>query len=341
MTGRAQEALDVAVLGLIAHAPGASACMTDEHRTIARSVAGLRRVDRADPLTIEHAMHIGSCAKSMTAAMAARAVEAGSVSWTEPVAPILGGPIDPALSEVTLVDLLSHRAGLPPLEEDEEIDRLPEFPGDGVAQRAALARHVLEAGPASPVGEFRYSNAGFAVATSAVERATGWRWEEEMAAMFDDLWMEAGIGWPPRDEAWGHAVEDGRLVPVDPEGDYQIEPWLAVAGDVHATPESMAIWLRQNLSGVGGGTSLLSADGWSRLHGLGDGVGLGWGRQEFRGRQVSVHSGSAGTFFTLMLIDHAARDGAAVLLNAATPEAQDAAVAVLRETVDRFGNGEA
>ena len=339
MIARAQETLDLAVLGLIEHAPGASACITDEHRTIARSVAGLRRVDLADPLTAEHAMHIGSCAKSMTAAMIARAVEAGSVSWTDPIADVLGGPIDSALSELTLVDLLAHRAGLPPLEEDEEVDRLPEFSGDGVAQRAALARHVLEAGPVGPVGEFRYSNAGFAVATSVVERATGWRWEDEMATMFDDLWMDAGVGWPSRDDAWGHVVEGDRLVPVDPDGGRQIEPWLAVAGDVHATAEAMAIWLRQNLSGTSDGTSMLSADSWSRLHGLDDGVGLGWGRQAFRGRPVSVHSGSAGTFFTLTLLDHDARLGVVVLLNASTPDAQDAAVAMLRETVDRFPVG--
>lgn len=332
-----QDMLDRAVLGLVEHAPGATACITDERHTVALTTSGLRRADRADPLTPAHAMHIGSCAKSMTATMVARAVDLGIVSWSEPALDHLPGEIDPAFARVSLVDLLSHRSGLPPLEDDTEIDRLPAFAGDAVDQRAGLTAHLLEAGPAGQVGEFRYSNAGFAVAVSVVERATGWRWEEEMPKMFDRLGMDAGIGWAPADHAWGHRLEGDRFAPIDPAGDYQIEPWLAVAGDVHATPESLGVWLRENLAGLDGGTSLLSARSWSRLHGLGgDGFGLGWGRQEFRGRPVSVHSGSAETFYTLMLIDHGSRLGIAICLNAATRGAQEAAIDVLREAVDHF-----
>ena len=31
-------------------------------------------------------------------------------------------------------------------------------------------------------------------------------------------------------------------------------------------------------------------------------AGLGWGRQEFMGHQISVHTGSAGTFFAIALL---------------------------------------
>lgn len=67
----------------------------------------------------------------MTATMVARAVDLGFVSWPEPALDNLPG----------------------------EIDRLPAFAGDAIDQRAGLTAHLLEAGPAGPVGEFRYSNA--------------------------------------------------------------------------------------------------------------------------------------------------------------------------------------
>lgn len=85
---------------------------------------GQRSVDGPDPVRAGDAWHIGSCSKAMTATVIARLVERGSLAWSttlDTLLPNLAEGMRPAYREVTLVDLLSHRAGLP---ENPPIERV-------------------------------------------------------------------------------------------------------------------------------------------------------------------------------------------------------------------------
>lgn len=315
--------------------PAISASLTDADETLGVSCVGLRKVGGVDDFRPTDPMHIGSCTKAMTAAFIGMAAEAGAIGWDQPVTELAPGRCDQGFQSVTLRQLCAHQAGLPPLEEDYQIAELPPLPGNPVEQRRALAEVLMEQGPVSPVGEHRYSNGGFAVATALVEAATGWEWEKHVLAMFSRLGMDAGIGWPRF--VWGHAGAD--LVPVDPDGEYQLEPWLRPAGDVHATAPAMALWLRENLAGLSGSpNTLLSPDSWKLLHSpVGDGPALGWGLQSLNGHRLSVHTGSADTFFTIAVIDHDRQIGINLNCNAYSGAAAGLLVGLLKEALAHFG----
>lgn len=311
--------------------PAISASLTDPDRTLAASCLGRRRADRDDRFELADPMHIGSCTKAMTVAIIAMAAEAGAIDWDQPITDLAPGRCDPGFERVTLKHVCAHQAGLPPLEEEHQIAELPPLDGDPAGQRYALADILLGQGPMSPVGEHRYSNGGFAVATSLVETTTGWVWEEQMSALFAHLGMDAGIGWP--ELVWGHTGEG--LAPVDPDGEYQLEPWLRPAGDVHASTGAMARWLRENLAGLSGsGQTLLSRDSWRLIHApVGDGPALGWGVQSLGGHRLSVHTGSADTFFSIAAIDHDRQVGINVNCNAYSEDAERLLVGFLEASL--------
>src|SRR6476619_5191810 len=95
--------------------------------------------------------------------------------------PAFADAINPAYRNVTVAQLLSHTAGLPPLTDDKE---LPPFmaaikPANEVkAQREAIARKYLTMPPASNAGDFAYSNIGFIIAGAIAETRTGKTWED-------------------------------------------------------------------------------------------------------------------------------------------------------------------
>ncbi len=114
----AAELPDVAALaeGLFAAgAPAAGVGFADSD--IARcAVAGRRDIGEDRPVAEGDLWHIGSITKSMTATLAARLVVQGAIGWESTVGDVLGErieDIDPGIARATLLDLHSHRAGLP------------------------------------------------------------------------------------------------------------------------------------------------------------------------------------------------------------------------------------
>ena len=96
--------------------------------------------------------------------MIARLVEQGVMKFDDTLTasfPDFAKEMDPAYRGISIAQLLSHTAGLPPLTDDKD---LPPFlavikSAQGVkAQRTAIARKYLTMPPASKAGEFVYSN---------------------------------------------------------------------------------------------------------------------------------------------------------------------------------------
>ncbi len=81
----------------------------------AAGVVGLRKAGTEVAATIDDRWHLGSDTKAMTAALLGRLVERGLLKWeTKPaeVFPELAAGFDPGYADVTVLHLLSHRAGL-------------------------------------------------------------------------------------------------------------------------------------------------------------------------------------------------------------------------------------
>ena len=92
-----------------------------------------------------------------------------------------------------------------------------------------------------------------------------------------------------------------------------------------------------HLRGLRGHASLVEAVTFRRLHTPDDGFAYGWGVQEFEGATTSAHSGSADTFYAVVVLQ-AERDLAvAAIANAAGERAQRAVVELTRDLVRERG----
>ena len=228
------------------HLPAVAALVQIHGKLAGEAALGVRALGHPEPVTTNDRWHIGSDTKAFTATLIARLVEKGVMRFDDTLAasfPAFAKAMDPAYRNVTMTQLLSHTAGLPPLTDDKD---LPPFmavikSANGVkAQRAAIARKYLTMPPASKAGDFAYSNLGFIIAGAIAEACTGKTWEDLIRdQIFAPLGIKnAGFGPPGTpgklDQPWGHKEEAGKLVALDPASAEADNP-PALMGDIITT----------------------------------------------------------------------------------------------------------
>ena len=205
---------------------------------------GVRRIDSEDPLRIDDPMHLGSCTKSMTATLLALLVDEGKLRWDETLKEIFSD--DPVVvasewGDTTVAELLHHTSGAvpnPPWTRfaDPEIDVVE-------LRRNLLHWLVKKRRDPKRVGQFEYSNLGYAIAGHVIEKIRGVAWEAEMQKrLFEPLGMtRVGFGAPSKslgeDVPWGHQNVFGIKRPTEEDN----VPALGPAGTVYA---SMPDWIK-------------------------------------------------------------------------------------------------
>jgi CubicO group peptidase (beta-lactamase class C family) len=335
--------------------PAMAAVVVRSDSLVAASAAGVRRLGDTARVTIQDRFHLGSNTKAMTATLLAGLVEEGKMSWdTTPLEafPKLADSIHPAYRAVTLVHLLSHRAGIAPYTDMQEYADIPDLNGSPTERRAAFSRYVLQRPPAHPPDStFGYSNAGYTVAAAMAEQIQGESFEAMMRdRLFAALNVEGGFGWPAAtdiDQPWGHRSTAGdSLRPRQPRGHDTLGPLLGPAGDVAMTLPDYGRFLQLHLRGLRGKeTDALPVSAIRYLHESqgpmseevdGPGYGLGWVVLDHLGARTSGHSGSLGTFKTRAVIQPSRDLAVAVAANAG--DEADAATSELRDALlERFG----
>ncbi len=132
-----------------AQAPAVAALVQKDGEVVAEVAVGLRAEGHPELVTTHDRWHIGSCTKAFTATMIARLVEQRVMRFEDTLAeslPQLAKGMNPAYRGITVNQLLSHTAGLPPVTDDAEV---PEFmaairSATGVhEERMAIARAYL------------------------------------------------------------------------------------------------------------------------------------------------------------------------------------------------------
>lgn len=344
------------------HAQPAVAAATFTSDGLTDSAAwGLRsNAPDAKPVEPGDRFHVGSCTKAMTATLAAILVRDGVIRWESTLGesfPDLASMND-AYRTVTLEQLLHHRGGIPAFTvgNSDEFKLLRGLKGDARSQRRGLCEALLTRAPATPVGAFVYSNAGYAVAAAMLERAADKPYEDLMQQrVFNPLGMtSAGFGWPATkersDQPLGHQPV-GKGLMVHPIGFmYRIEPPLSPAGDAHMSIEDFARFARFHLGGLRGVPARgfdLTRDDFERLHaasaaqGPGSDYACGWAISKSTNAPTAVHwhNGSAGTFFAIMSIDPASDRGVVVATNAGSGEdaAEELTRALMSDPAGRPG----
>lgn len=239
---------------------------------VALGAVGVRQARGTERVQSTDRFHIGSNTKSMTATLAAMLVEQGRLSWETTVTeafPDLRTRIHPGFHRATLVQLLSHRGGLPEGPPDPEIWRqVWAMTGPLPQQRRSLVDLVLARPPASDPGtRMAYSNFGYAIAGAMAEQATRQSWEDMMRQMlFRPLGMNsAGFGPPGLAQPWGHRPDGCQPVTPGPEADNpQV---IGPAGTVHCSMGDWALYASLHLRGARGEAGLLlRPESFEQLH---------------------------------------------------------------------------
>jgi CubicO group peptidase (beta-lactamase class C family) len=286
---------------------------------------GIRQRGDATPAEAGDLLHLGSCAKSMTATLVAALVEKGVLRWETTLAealPELKDSMHEAYRGVTLAQLCTHRGGVPAdLREGGLWLKLMTFEGTPEQARRTLAEGVLTKPPASTPGtKEEYSNAGFALAGHVCERVTGKPFEALIQdTLFAPLGITtAGFGAPGSaervDQPRGHTAAMVVVVPGSKGSPADNPSAITPAGRIHMSLEDWGRYIALHLRGARGGREQLGPinlgpEVFGRLHrpptGEATGYSYGWVRltRPWAGpegdRTVLFHNGSNTMWFAV------------------------------------------
>lgn len=227
------------------------------------AVAGVRKLGATDRVTLEDRWHLGSCGKAMTATLAGLLIDAGKIERERTVAQALRGELPskcvPAYRDVTLAQLLTHRAGIGNDPRRDGLQTRLLFAKNLAKARTLAVESALSWEPLHPPGSaFAYSNFGYVIAGRMLERAGGANFEELMHDwLFEPLGMSSvGLGAPgdPKrkqhpDQPWGHSASGE---PVEPGVLADNPAAIAPAGTLHMTLHDWGRFVQLHLRSVDG-----------------------------------------------------------------------------------------
>jgi CubicO group peptidase (beta-lactamase class C family) len=288
--------------------PGLAIAIVDGDRVVFSKGYGIREVGHPDAVDTGTRFAIGSTTKAMVATALGMLVDEGKVAWDEPVITYLpwfrvGDPY--ITREITVRDLLIHRAGFPNL---DQIWSNPGFTTEEIVRRIAALQ---------PVYSFRssyiYQNVMYAVAGEVIAAASGMPWDDFVRTrIFQPLGMTATEATLARVEgqpnvAAPHTTAGGTIRLTRNRSVDAVGP----AGSVWSSVDDMAKWMRFNLNGGQlDGRRLISEETQAEI--FSPQViapktmyptmtlvqprfftyGLAWFLHDYRGEAVAMHTGS-------------------------------------------------
>lgn len=214
------------------------------------STHGRRSLSGAEPIDKNTRFRIASLSKAFAATVVARLVAEEKLSLTDKAsdfAPALRLKSDRQLSALTLENVLSHRAGLPPYAYDNLLEA-------GVDPDEIL-RRFGNVDLICPVGQcYGYQNVIYNIAASAIEASKNQAYDDIIRTqLLEPLDMSnASLGWAGliENDNWARPHRRRRGGPwqvIDVKDPYYKIP---AAGGVNATILDMATWLSAQMGGA-------------------------------------------------------------------------------------------
>lgn len=290
--------------------PGLAVAVVKDGELVFARGYGVRELGRPEPVGAHTLFAIGSTTKAMTAAALGILVDEGALGWDDPVTRHLPWfeLCDPYVTrEVTVRDLLTHRAGL------GNADFL--WYGQDATTEEILHR-VRYVEPAYSLrSDFVYQNIMYVAAGAVIEAVSGKPWAEFVRErIFEPIGMDGTVptlsaAASRADVASPHDRIHGAPAVID---NASVDP-VAPAGSVWSSVHDMSKWLRFLLAGgvTEGGERLLAeatveefftpqalidrGDFYptARLtHPHWTSYGLGWFQADYDGRATAFHTGS-------------------------------------------------
>lgn len=263
---------------------------------------GYHSIDLNDEATINDRFHIGFNTKAMTAFMIAKYVEKEKLNWTTKffdIYPEWKNDSKPEYYNITLQDLLSHRAFIQPFQGfDDPV--IPDFKGTTRQKREAFGKFVLKQEPvkSDSLHTFVYSNADYTLATLMLEKVTKKSWEKLVNKVFNnDLMLNVSLSWPEnqkRKDTWGHSSENEKLTPIPSNTDFHLD-YTEPAGDINIKLTDYIKFIQLNMQGLNDKDNYLKASTYRFIHNGIENYSLGCFNIYENGKELSTHSGTAGT----------------------------------------------
>ena len=233
------------------HLPGLIGAIVTKNALATIGALGIRKIGASELIRVTDQVHIGSCTKAMTATMIGTLIDEQKLSsgtTIREIFPKVVSQIHPDFQGVTLLQLLTHRSGLP------ANGPWWQLAGKTATEqrRDLLAKMLSKAPLTKPGSTFNYSNVGFALAGLMAEQVTGESWEDLMRRrLFEPLGMNsAGFGAPGQpgqvDQPWGHHPSGKESKPTQEDNVAALGP----AGTVHCTVPDWAKFALLHLRGA-------------------------------------------------------------------------------------------
>jgi len=326
------------------HIPEISYAVIDDKSIFEIEAIGFHSINLNDKATLNDRFHIGSNTKAMTAFVIAKYVELGKLQWSTKffdVFPEWKQKSKPEYFNITLQELLSHRAGIQPLQgnagfENEEEIKLPQFKGTNQEKRNQYGRFVFTLEPAKLDENmpFVYSNAGYVLATLMVEKTTGKSWEQLVEKVFNkDLKLHVKLSWPEnqkKKDTWGHTFENDTLKPVPSTTNDKLDIDQP-AGDINIRLKDYVKFIQLNLQGLKGENNYLKASTYQFLHKGVENYSMGWFNIYENGKEFSTHAGTVGTYYTLVHIDRTKNKAYIIFTNSFNLDTQEGVKYLMRK----------
>jgi CubicO group peptidase (beta-lactamase class C family) len=289
------------------------------------NVVGYRDIDNKDRAQPQDHYHIGSNTKAFTGFLAGKLVEEHLLDWDTKffeLYPELKKESNPAYYDMTLRQLLSHRARMINFNQNSEvypiIDNYEKEIKDTLCpakKRYFLIKEILKHAPLPPYdqNENNYSNAGIIAASLMLEKATGRAWEDLMIQLSNDLNLDIHIGWPNElgvNQPKGHINPkywqiDSKtdLIPL-PEilkmyhYNHQYILLTRPSGDISITLKGFLTFLRLNINGLKGENNYLKSSTYKEMFTSFPKYTIGWWVESDSLGMKYTHRGSNGTFYS-------------------------------------------
>jgi CubicO group peptidase (beta-lactamase class C family) len=314
------------------HAPGLAIAVVHDDSVVFIKGYGTRTVGKNEPVDEHTRFACASTTKAMTAMLMAMLVDSGKVQWDEHVIDALPEfqVDDPYFTrEVTIRDLLTHRAGL------GNIDQLWYASNNDLPTIIHKLRFVK---PAYPMrSSFIYQNVMYATAGAIESRVTSMPWDTLVRRR---LWTPLGmnetnsstkslVGLP--NVATPHVMLDDNVRAIE----WRNLDNINAAGSANSSISDMAKWVRFVLDSARlGGKRMVSAASYAELfkaqtllpreqfyptdnetHPNFEAYGFGWFLQDYRGHKVAFHTGSIDGMSAIVGLLPDKRTGVVVLVN--------------------------
>jgi len=318
--------------------PGMAVAIVKDGIVVFSKGYGVRKLGDATPVDENTLFAIGSNTKAFTAAALATLVDAGKISWDDPVYERLKGfeMYDPYVSkEMRIRDLLCHRSGLSLGEGDLMFWPHTTFTRDEVVYRLRFLK---------PATSFRtayaYNNLMFLTAGQVVAEVSGQSWDDYIR---EKIFLPLGMNnsntsnslfTPGGNWAYPHEKVDGTLqvIPFEnldnagPAGSINssiadMSKWVLLQlqrGKIPGTENrifsdqsSQTMWAQQMIVPVGTLPAELKT-----LQPHFAGYGMGWGLRDYKGRKLVGHTGGVAGFVTRVMLVPEENLGVVILTNA-------------------------